>query len=234
VATAQPKVGILMGSDSDLEVMREAEKRLDAFGIAYETRIMSAHRTPERAAEYAASAEQRGLQAIICGAGAAAHLAGAIAANTTLAGDRHSDRFVESQRTRRFARDRANASGNTGGHHGHRQGGSRQRGHFCRADRRAQRSPAWPPKLAQFKKEMAAGVEERDRKLQSERIQELSRLPLPSPRLNAATSSCFPAKRSTVSAPMRSRAPQSRRFFNSKAATRAIPFPSSSPIARCF
>jgi phosphoribosylaminoimidazole carboxylase PurE protein len=79
-----PKVGILMGSDSDLEVMREAEKRLDSFGIAYETRIMSAHRTPEKAAEYAATAEKRGLELIICGAGAAAHLAGAIAANTTL------------------------------------------------------------------------------------------------------------------------------------------------------
>src|SRR4029453_9281701 len=73
-----------MGSDSDLEVRQEAEKRLDYFGIAYETRIMSAHRTPEKAAEYAATAQQRGLEAIICGAGAAAHLAGAIAASTTL------------------------------------------------------------------------------------------------------------------------------------------------------
>ena len=65
-----------MGSDSDLEVMREAEKRLDYFGIAYETRIMSAHRTPDKAAKYAATAQQRGLEVIICGAGAAAHLAG--------------------------------------------------------------------------------------------------------------------------------------------------------------
>jgi phosphoribosylaminoimidazole carboxylase PurE protein len=80
----QPKVGILMGSDSDLEVMREAEKRLDYFGITYETRILSAHRTPDKAAKYAATAQQRGLEVIIAGAGAAAHLAGAIAANTTL------------------------------------------------------------------------------------------------------------------------------------------------------
>jgi phosphoribosylaminoimidazole carboxylase PurE protein len=80
----QPKVGILMGSDSDLDVMREAEKRLDYFGITYETRILSAHRTPDRAAKYAASAQQRGLEVIIAGTGAAAHLAGAIAANTTL------------------------------------------------------------------------------------------------------------------------------------------------------
>src|SRR5258705_1351586 len=75
-----------MGSDSDLDVMREAEKRLDSFGVAYETHIMSAHRTPERAAEYAATAVERGLEAIICRAGAAAHLAGAISANTTLPG----------------------------------------------------------------------------------------------------------------------------------------------------
>ncbi len=73
-STGKPRVGILMGSDSDLEVMREAEKRLDYFGITYETRIMSAHRTPDKAAEYAATAQQRGLEVIICGAGAAAHL----------------------------------------------------------------------------------------------------------------------------------------------------------------
>jgi 5-(carboxyamino)imidazole ribonucleotide mutase len=60
VEAKQPKVGILMGSDSDLDVMREAEKRLDSFGITYETRIMSAHRTPEIAAQYSATAEQRG------------------------------------------------------------------------------------------------------------------------------------------------------------------------------
>lgn len=78
------KVGILMGSDSDLEVMREAEKRLDDFGIGYETRILSAHRSPAKTQEYAVSAVERGIQVIIVGAGAAAHLAGAVAAHTTL------------------------------------------------------------------------------------------------------------------------------------------------------
>ena len=73
MAEKTAQVGILMGSDSDLEVMREAEKRLDSFGVSYETRIMSAHRTPEKAAEYAATAEQRGLQVIICGAGGGFH-----------------------------------------------------------------------------------------------------------------------------------------------------------------
>ena len=73
-----------MGSDSDLEVMREAEKRLDYFGIPYETRILSAHRSPLGTLEYAASAQKRGLEVIIVGAGAAAHLAGAVAAGTPL------------------------------------------------------------------------------------------------------------------------------------------------------
>ena len=148
MANTQPKVGILMGSDSDLEVMREAEKRLDSFGIAYETRIMSAHRTPEKAAEYAATAEQRGLEVIICGAGAAAHLAGAIAANTTLAGDRHSDRFFEPQRSGCLARHGADARGYSGRDHGDRQSRRRQRRHLRRANRRAQgrrsRRQAWP------------------------------------------------------------------------------------------
>lgn len=73
-----------MGSDPDFEVMEEAEKRLDYFGIPYETRVLSAHRSPAETANYAAAAAERGLQAIIVGAGAAAHLAGAVAANTTL------------------------------------------------------------------------------------------------------------------------------------------------------
>jgi len=77
-------VGILMGSDSDLPVMAGAAKLLDEFSIPYEVKIMSAHRTPERAAEYARNAVQRGLAVIIAGAGQAAHLAGVIAAHTPL------------------------------------------------------------------------------------------------------------------------------------------------------
>ena len=87
----QPKIGILMGSDSDLEVMREAEKRLDSFAIAYETRILSAHRTPEKAAEYAATAQQRGLEVIICGAGAACAVAVDLDAVGALRGERDRD-----------------------------------------------------------------------------------------------------------------------------------------------
>jgi 5-(carboxyamino)imidazole ribonucleotide mutase len=78
------QVGIIMGSDSDLKVMQEAAKVLEEFGVAYEITVCSAHRTPERAHEYAASAVSRGLKAIIASAGGAAHLGGVMAANTTL------------------------------------------------------------------------------------------------------------------------------------------------------
>jgi len=81
---SEPQVSIVMGSDSDLEVMREAGKALDEFGIAYEIDVTSAHRSPERTADYARKAASRGIRVIIAGAGGAAHLAGVIAAHTTL------------------------------------------------------------------------------------------------------------------------------------------------------
>jgi len=80
----QPLVSIVMGSDSDLEVMREAAKALDEFGIAYEMDITSAHRSPARTSEFARQAAGCGIKVIIAGAGGAAHLAGVIAAETTL------------------------------------------------------------------------------------------------------------------------------------------------------
>jgi len=79
-----PLVGIVMGSDSDLPVMREAGKVLDIFDISYEIVISSAHRSPEMTAEYARTAAERGLNVIIAGAGGAAHLPGVIAAHTLL------------------------------------------------------------------------------------------------------------------------------------------------------
>ena len=78
------KVWVAMGSDSDLPVMEEALKVLKEFGIPYEVDITSAHRTPDATAELARSAERRGFGAIILGAGHAAHLAGVVAAHTTL------------------------------------------------------------------------------------------------------------------------------------------------------
>jgi phosphoribosylaminoimidazole carboxylase PurE protein len=77
-------VGIVMGSDTDYAVMSESGKTLDKFGIAYEMEVLSAHRTPARAHEYATSAASRGLKVLIAAAGAAAHLAGVMAASTTL------------------------------------------------------------------------------------------------------------------------------------------------------
>ncbi len=77
-------VGIVMGSDSDLETMQETTKTLEKFGIGYEVNIISAHRTPQRAHEYASSAEDRGLEVIIAAAGGAAHLAGVMASLTPL------------------------------------------------------------------------------------------------------------------------------------------------------
>jgi 5-(carboxyamino)imidazole ribonucleotide mutase len=73
-----------MGSDSDLEIMREAAKALDGFGITYEIDISSAHRSPARTSEYARNAAGRGIKVIVAGAGGAAHLAGVIAAESTL------------------------------------------------------------------------------------------------------------------------------------------------------
>jgi len=80
----KPLVGILMGSKSDLPVMEQAAQVLTEFGVPYEMRISSAHRLPEHTAEYAKGARERGLEVLIAGAGMSAHLAGALAANTTL------------------------------------------------------------------------------------------------------------------------------------------------------
>jgi 5-(carboxyamino)imidazole ribonucleotide mutase len=77
-------VGVVMGSTSDWDTMREAARLLEAFGVPHETRVVSAHRTPDLLARYAKSAQKRGLRAIIAGAGGAAHLPGMLAAHTTV------------------------------------------------------------------------------------------------------------------------------------------------------
>jgi len=80
----QPRVGVIMGSDSDLRVMQDAVDVLDEFGVAHEVRVVSAHRTPDAMVDYARSAADRGLRVIIAGAGGAAHLPGMTASMTTL------------------------------------------------------------------------------------------------------------------------------------------------------
>jgi phosphoribosylaminoimidazole carboxylase PurE protein len=82
--STKPQVSIVMGSDSDLDIMREAATALEDFGIRYEMDVTSAHRSPERTAEYARKAAAKGIRVIIAGAGGAAHLAGVIAAHTSL------------------------------------------------------------------------------------------------------------------------------------------------------
>lgn len=82
--TTSPLVGVIMGSKSDWETMRAAADVLAEFGVPHESQIVSAHRTPQRMADYAAEAEGRGLEVIIAGAGGAAHLPGMVAAQTVL------------------------------------------------------------------------------------------------------------------------------------------------------
>ncbi|MEN9686604.1 MAG: hypothetical protein RLZZ28_2390 [Bacteroidota bacterium] len=84
MAITQPLAGIIMGSDSDLSIMKAAADMLQHFGIPFELTVVSAHRTPIRMVEYASKAKERGLQVIIAGAGGAAHLPGMVAAITTL------------------------------------------------------------------------------------------------------------------------------------------------------
>lgn len=81
---SNPLVGIIMGSDSDLDVMGAAAKTLEEFGVPHEVKVVSAHRTPDKMAEYAGSAKERGIKVIIAGAGGSAHLPGMTASETTL------------------------------------------------------------------------------------------------------------------------------------------------------
>ncbi len=81
---SNPVVGIIMGSDSDWPKIKAVAKALDEFGVSYEVAVMSAHRTPHLVSEYATSADHRGLKVIIAAAGGAAHLAGVVAAHTSL------------------------------------------------------------------------------------------------------------------------------------------------------
>lgn len=163
--TPQPKVGILMGSDSDLDIMREAQKRLQYFGVPYETRVLSAHRTPMKTLEYAQSAVKRGLEVIIVGAGAAAHLGGVVAANTILpvigvpidaSSLKGMDALFATVQMPAGVPVATMAIG---------KAGAANAGIFA-AEILARKDEKIAAKLAGFKEEMAAGVEEKDKKLQ--------------------------------------------------------------------
>jgi phosphoribosylaminoimidazole carboxylase PurE protein len=160
----KPKVGILMGSDSDLEVMQEAGRRLDYFAIPYETRILSAHRTPGQTQEYASSASERGIEVIIVGAGAAAHLAGVVAAHTTLpvigvpidsSGLKGLDALLSTVQMPAGVPVATMAIG---------KAGAANAGIFA-AEILARKDSQISAKLARLKKEMASSVEEKDRQV---------------------------------------------------------------------
>ncbi|MFQ5902468.1 MAG: 5-(carboxyamino)imidazole ribonucleotide mutase [Candidatus Binatia bacterium] len=156
----RPRVGILMGSDSDLEVMRETEKRLDYFGIPYEIRILSA--------QYAASAPKRGLEVVIVGAGAAAHLAGVVAAKTTLpvigvpidsSSLRGMDALLSTVQMPAGVPVATMAIGRAGA----------ANAAIFAAEILARKDTQISTKLTQLKEEMASGVEEKDSKLRRKR-----------------------------------------------------------------
>jgi len=156
-----------MGSDSDLEVMREAEKRLEYFGIPHETRILSAHRTPLKTIEYVDSAAGRGIEVIIVGAGAAAHLAGVVAANSMLpvigvpidcSSLKGLDALLSTVQMPAGVPVATMAIGKAGA----------ANAAIFAAEILARKDPEISAKLEQLKKEMAASVEEKDRKLREE------------------------------------------------------------------
>lgn len=157
-----------MGSDSDLEVMREVETRLDYFGIPHETRILSAHRSPLQTAEYAESALKRGIEVIIVGAGGAAHLGGVVAAHTTLpvigvpidsSSLKGIDALLSTVQMPAGVPVATMAIG---------KGGATNAAIFA-AEILARMDGQIANKLARFKEKLARGVEDKDKKLQSEK-----------------------------------------------------------------
>jgi hypothetical protein len=161
-AIQKPRVGVVMGSKSDWEIMSHAVGTLEELGLAADVRVLSAHRSPNETIEWASSAEERGLDVIIAAAGGAAHLAGVVAGKSVLpvlgvpmqtksrggrgaprrrreredhaAGAGRADEGVGPGGARFTPLDRADASGNSRGNAGDRAGGCRQRGAACGGD----------------------------------------------------------------------------------------------------
>ena len=141
---------------------------LDKFGIAYEMEVVSAHRTPARAHEYATTAASRGLKVLIAAAGVAAHLAGVIAANTTLPVIGVPMAAGRLEWTRRAACYGADARRNSRRHHGDRKSGGRQCGDFCRARFWVPPTRTIARKLVAHKEDLARAVTEKNQRLQEQ------------------------------------------------------------------
>ena len=157
-ATPAPLVGLVMGSRSDWDTMQHAAAMLDALGVPHEVRVVSAHRTPDVLFEYAASAQSRGLRAIIAGAGGAAHLPGMLAAKTAVP---VLGVPVQSQGARRHgfaAVDRADAGRHSGGDVRDRQCGRSERRAVRRRDAGRATTPAIAAALAAFRARQTADV----------------------------------------------------------------------------
>ena len=129
------KVGVIMGSVSDYEVMADAVAMLGQFGVDFEKRVVSAHRTPDLLCEYAKTAKNRGIGVIIAGAGGAAHLPGMVASMTTLPRGGRPREVAGPERAGFAAFDRADACGRSGGDDGHQRG--EERGADSRVDPRS-------------------------------------------------------------------------------------------------
>ena len=160
-----PLVSIVMGSDSDLEIMNEAAKALDDFGIAYEIDVTSAHRSPARTSEYARNAAGRGIKVIIAGAGGAAHLAGVIAAETTIPVIGVPIPSTPLNGMDSSAGHRADARGHSRGHDGDRQARRDQRGNSGGADHRTEQHDRGR-QAERDERKLVKSVEEKSQKLQ--------------------------------------------------------------------
>ncbi|MBI3015342.1 MAG: 5-(carboxyamino)imidazole ribonucleotide mutase [Candidatus Tectomicrobia bacterium] len=165
---AGPKVGVVMGSTSDQEIMEECLKALDEFGVPYELTVSSAHRSPARTSEYARRAAERGVQVLIAGAGGAAHLAGVLAAETILPvigvpiDSSPLQGFDALLATVQMPRGTPVATMAVG------KSGARNAG-ILAVQILALSDPDLSQKLRDFKQKMSQGVEEADRKLKGKR-----------------------------------------------------------------
>ena len=134
VTVDEARVGVLMGSASDWPTMEKTSQTLESLGIAHECNVISAHRAPKRLEAYCSTAEERGLQVLICAAGGAAHLAGVAAAADTLADSWMSNECMVNRRIGFAAFHGADAQGYSGGNIGRWIRWSDQRRHTCSRD----------------------------------------------------------------------------------------------------
>ena len=158
----KPLVGIIMGSDTDLPVMSESAKMLEKFGVPYEIEVTSAHRSPARTHEYASTAVARGLKVVIVAAGGAAHLAGVVAAMTTLPVVAVPMATTVLSGIDCAALQRADARRSSRGGHGHRQARRDQRRDF-RGGNSGYVGPEIAQRLTAYKEELAKSVAEKAR-----------------------------------------------------------------------